>query len=172
MGEAMTGLTDAQRAETEFDLQAARDEVVERLRNQMSFAEKSLAALLLAHGGALIGLFTFIGNVVGKADAPLKFNTSSLWGGFVCFSLGVAMVLVAHLFAFFSQLAFYNQAAQEMWRHQRTLGSGVVNGEMSKELSLYNQGNTHMKIAIFVLCGSLLLFIGGSGLSLAGVLPV
>ncbi|SCW77697.1 hypothetical protein SAMN02927924_02823 [Sphingobium faniae] len=167
----MAGLTDAQRSETEFDLISAREEVVERLRNQMSFAEKALAALLLANGGALIGLFTFIGNVVGKANAPVKFSTPFLWGGFACFSLGIALVLITHLFAFFSQLAFYNQAAQEMWRHQRTLSRAEVDKDMAAELAFHKQGNAHMKVAIVVLCAALLCFIVGSGLSLAGVLP-
>ncbi|UZW54065.1 hypothetical protein NUH86_11015 [Sphingobium sp. JS3065] len=164
-------LSAAQLAETEFDLKAAREEVVERLRNQMLFAEKALAALLLANGGALIGLFTFIGNVVGKADAPLKFSTGHLWGGFACFSLGVALVLITHLFAFFSQLAFYNQAANEMWRHQRTLSNGALDRDQTEEAKFHARGNRSMKVGILTLSASLICFVLGAGLSLAGVLP-
>ncbi len=172
MSDPMTQeLSAAQRAEVEFDLQAAREELVERLRNQMTFAEKALAAMMLANGGALIALFTFIGNTVGKSDAPLKFSTSYLWGGFALFSLGVALVLVTHLFAFFSQFNFYNQAGEELWRHQRTLRTNVFDTDTSAEEAENRRGNTHLSWGIATLICSLVCFLGGAGLSLAGVLP-
>jgi hypothetical protein len=172
MQQAMTEqMPDAVRVEAQFDLQASREEVLERLRNQMTFAEKALAAMLLANGGALVALFTFIGNTVGKADAPLKLDASLLWMGFASFATGVVLVLATHLFAFLSQFSFYNQAGEEMWRHQRSLRSGLQDIDMSKELAHNNRGNAFMITAIGLLVLSLLCFIVGSGLALAGVLP-
>lgn len=172
MAQPMTQeLSAAQRAEVEFDLQAAREELVERLRNQMTFAEKALAAMMLANGGALIALFTFIGNTVGRSEAPLKFNTAYLWGGFATFSLGVSLVLVTHFFAFFSQFNFYNQAGEELWRHQRTLRTNVYDTDRAAEEKENRRGNDHVSLGVGTLVGSLLCFIGGAGLSLAGVLP-
>ena len=170
-----TSMTDqlppAVQAETEFDLAAAQNEMRERLRNQMSFAEKSMAALMLANGGALIGLFTFIGNVVGRAEAPLAFRTGYIWSGFASFALGITLVLLTHLFAFLSQLQFYNQAAHEMWRHQRTLAQGAVHLDTDEEKKFFRQGDRYMRAGIAVLIGSLICFMLGAGLSLAGVLP-
>ncbi|WP_375282866.1 hypothetical protein [Sphingobium yanoikuyae] len=164
-------LTPAQRSEAEFDLTAARAEIGDRLRNQMSFAEKAMAALMVANGGALVGLFTFIGNVVGKSDAKLRFDTTLLWAAFACFALGVALVLTTHLFAFLSQVNFYNQAAHEMWRHQRTLAHGAIDEDRDDERRSFILGTRMMIVGIVTLLLSLFCFMTGSGLSLAGVLP-
>ncbi|TCM17203.1 hypothetical protein EDF56_106319 [Novosphingobium sp. PhB165] len=166
-----TEMTTAQRAEAEFDLQFAREEIRERLRYQMTFAEKGLAAMMLANGGALIALFTFIGNTVGKAESALKLDTPLLWGAFAVFAFGVALVLLAHLFAFFSQHTYYIQTALEMWRHQRSLNTGIVDREVAKEAALNRRGNFYLYGGLGSLGTSLLCFIAGAGLALAGVLP-
>ncbi|BBD01834.1 hypothetical protein YGS_C1P3089 [Sphingobium sp. YG1] len=130
-----------------------------------------MAALMVANGGALIGLFTFIGNVVGKSNAKLNFDTTLLWSAFACFAGGVAMVLTTHLFAFLSQVNFYNQAAHEMWRHQRTLANDAVESDNSAEFRSYTLGTRMMVIGISTLLLALLCFVIGSGIALAGVLP-
>src|SRR3546814_9846485 len=71
-------LTPAQRHEIEGDLAAARAEAAERVRNQMTLAEKSLSALMVANGGALIGMFTFIGNIAVKSPNRSEEHTSEL----------------------------------------------------------------------------------------------
>ncbi|MGF7152581.1 hypothetical protein [Novosphingobium gossypii] len=164
-------LTPNVREDIEFDLKNAQVDTVDRLKNQMTFAEKALAAIMLANGGALIAMFTFIGNTVGKSEAPLRLNATFLWAAFTCFAMGVVLSLVAHIFAFLSQLAFYNQSAQEMWRHRRSLTTGVVDRDMTRELAFFQRGNRYVNIGVLIIIGSLVCFVFGAGWSLAGVLP-
>src|SRR3546814_12395598 len=90
-------LTPAQRHEIEGDLAAARAEAAERVRNQMTLAEKSLSALMVANGGALIGMFTFIGNIAVKSPNSMTFNAGLIRGGFSAFCEVVVLALIADL---------------------------------------------------------------------------
>lgn len=164
-------LSEAERAEIEFDLGVAREDVGERVRNQMHFADKGLAAMVLANGGALVALFTFIGNTVGKADAPLHFTTPLLWCAFAAFALGITLSLAAHIFAFSSQYQYYYQAANEMWRLQRSLRQGHRDRDNTVEMKHNERGNRHFGRGMICIVVALVCFISGSALALAGVLP-
>lgn len=152
------------------ELAAARADAAERVRQQHSLSEKGLGSLLIANGGALIGLFTFVGNAVGK-EAAISFDLTLIWASFWAFSAGVALTLSAYLLAFLSQDRFYFQSMHEAERWQRSLAAGVADQDVDAErranslgMKFYNGGIVCAAIAIFA-------FMIGCGLALAGVLP-
>ena len=65
-------------------------EAVARLGHTVSYSSAGLQAMLLANGGALIGLFTLI--------APHRDLAAKLWPSGLAFSIGMMLTLLAWLF--------------------------------------------------------------------------
>ena len=149
----------------ERDLAAAITEGQERIRIQAVLAQKLLAALLLANGGALIALFTFIGNSAVVIRAGL------LWAGFGAFVLGLVLALAAFVLAFLSQDRFYLTCHHEAERHRASLRAGIVQEDNSAEREAIAQGLRFYAVGVAIAVGSIVAFALGSGLALAGVLP-
>ena len=164
-------VTDPVRAQSEFSLDVAREDMVERLRNQIAYSSKAMAALMIANGGALIGLFTFIGNLIGKRNAELSFHSGQIWIAFALFCAGVSLVLLTHLFAFLSQLSFYYVSHSEVVQHQEAVSTGVFPERTTGQENGIRTGNRYMVTGIVTLMLSLLCFMVGCGFALAGVLP-
>src|SRR3546814_20929790 len=108
----------------------------------MTLAEKSLSALMVANGGALIGMFTFIGNIAVKSPNSMTFNAGLIWGGFSAFCAGVVLALIAHVAAFPSQDQFYRQSIHEVWRHQRSLLNDATVLSQMEELKHFRSGSS------------------------------
>ena len=161
---------DAIRREAEQDYSGARADAAERVKIQTSIADATMKALLLANGGAMVALFTFVGNLVAKSSKAVPFDPSRLWTGFFCFVAGLVAALLVHAFAFLSQDRFYNQSMLEAWRHQRTLIDGVVAEAGDGELAIYGQGKAFYAIAFLTAIVSIILFAVGCGFALRGVL--
>ena len=143
------------------DLAATRADAMERVRQQHSLSEKGL--------GALIGLFTFIGNAAGKA--AIHFDLAMIWAAFWLFCVGVGATLAAYLMAFLSQDRFYFQAMHEAERLRRTLAAGAIDRDNTLELRANRQGLRFYLAAIICAAAGIVSFLIGCGLSLAGVLP-
>lgn len=154
----------------EQDYAVARADAAERVKNQMSIADATMKALLLANGGAMIALFTFIGNLLAKSSRAIPFDSGRLWVGFFCFVAGLVAALLVHAFAFLSQDRFYNQAMIESWRHQRTWLDGQLAEPGDRELQVASQGQTFYGIAFVLAIVSIILFAVGCGFALSGVL--
>jgi hypothetical protein len=165
----MNGVEDIRR-EAQHDIDFARSEAIERLKNQMTFADAALKALLFANGGALVALFTFIGNAIGKGATAALFDGRQLWVAFACFVTGLTLALVCHLFAFLSQARFYNQALEELWRNQRVLRSGEVEPNSAGEIAAWRRGTHYFIAGIAFAIFSMTAFATGCGFALAGVL--
>ena len=136
----------------------------------MSIADATMKALLLANGGAMIALFTFVGNLVAKSSKAVPFDPSRLWTGFFCFVAGLVAALLVHAFAFLSQDRSYNQSMLEAWRHQRTSLDGIPADPSERELQVFGQGHAFYGIAFFLAIVSIALFAIGCGYALGGVL--
>lgn len=130
-----------------------------------------LNALMLANGGAIVGLFTFIGNVVGKATSPVVLSPVPLWAAFCCFVVGLGLALAAHVFAFLSQQMFHYQSIAEAARYDRSLASGDVDADRSAEVARNRSGMRHYAVGIALAFIGILLFVSGAGLALFGLLP-
>ncbi len=153
------------------DHAAARAEAAERLKFQMSIADAAMKALMLANGGAMVALFTFIGNLMAKASAAkLPFSTQSLWVAFACFVGGLVAALLCHIAAFVSQDRFYNQSVREAWRTQEAAVRSVRTSISKVEMRIYRQGTTAYLVGIGLAVVSLVAFAVGCGFALAGVL--
>ena len=85
-------------------LQQGFEDTRERLRFAVTFAVTALNCLTLLNGGAIIGLFTFLGNA--KGDTPFPLDPGLLWNSFCWFAIGLVCALVAHVGAYFSQNFF------------------------------------------------------------------
>lgn len=149
----------------EQQLEAATVEGMERIRIQSVLAEKLLAALLLANGGALVALFTFIGN------SAVVLRTGFLWAGFASFIVGLTLALAAFVLAFLSQDRFYLACHHEGERHRASLRNGIVQEDNTDEREAVTAGAQFYISGVALACFSILAFALGSGLSLAGVLP-
>ncbi|EQA96857.1 hypothetical protein [Sphingobium baderi] len=136
----------------------AETEYIERIRVQTTLAERLLAALMLVNGGAIIGLFTFLGNAATK-DAALRLDTAALWWGFAAFIIGVLAALTAFACAFLSQ-------------HHYTLACHYqIEGRAEQERTEIIAGGKIYAAGIIAAIGSVASFGAGAFLSLMGVLP-
>lgn len=77
----------------------------------VDLAISGLKSLLIANGGALIALLTFIGNFYEQPTVQ-----QGLWWAFGLFAVGLVSALFATLFAYFSQGEASNQSYQSAER--------------------------------------------------------
>jgi hypothetical protein len=153
------------------DHAAARAEAAERLKFQISIADAAMKALMLANGGAMVALFTFIGNLIAKANTTkLPFSTNALWVAFACFVAGLVAALLCHIAAFISQDRFYNQAVREAWRTQEAAVRSARTTISKLEIRIYRQGTAAYLVGIGLAIMSLCCFAVGCGFALSGVL--
>ncbi|PZU13798.1 MAG: hypothetical protein DI606_04320 [Sphingobium sp.] len=146
-------------------------DAADRVRFQASFAEKMLNALMVANGGAIVGLFTFIGNLAGKKDAPIHVNAAPLWIAFACFVIGLALTLGAHILAFLSQQMFYFQAMDEVERYDRTLSMNELQTDRTSERANNARGNRYYATGLALAAAGIIFFVCRSGCALFGLLP-
>ena len=161
---------DAARRIAEQDHAAARADAAERVKNQMSIADATMKALLLANGGAMIALFTFIGNAMAKAGGKPVFDAAALWTAFACFVAGLVAALLTHALAFVSQERFYHTSMIEAWRAQRVAASGKAEAPDEKEMRALRFGTIAYAVAFTLAMISMVLFAVGCGSALRGVL--
>ncbi|GLV22013.1 hypothetical protein TomMM35A_18660 [Sphingobium sp. TomMM35A] len=133
----------------------AEAEYIERIRVQALIAEKLLAALMLVNGGAIVGLFTFIGN----AGDTLTIDTARVWWSFAAFIIGLVAALSAFACAFLSQ-------------HHYTLACHYeMEGAAERERAEIIAGGKVYATGIVAAIGSVIAFGSGAFLALMGVLP-
>ncbi|MCG7350016.1 hypothetical protein [Sphingomonas sp. ACRSK] len=149
---------------------AARADAAERVKIQASLADGALKALLLVNGGAMVALFTFIGNLLARADAKPLFDASKLWLAFACFVVGLGVALICHVLAFASQDRFYRQSMMEAWRLQEAAARQLSTAPGEAELRTYRQGGLLYLAGVALSVVSILAFVLGCGFALAGVL--
>lgn len=149
---------------------ASRTEMIERLKFQVAFADGALKSLMLANGGALIALFTFIGNLAGKTSAPITFNMGLLWLSFTAFALGLAGTLVASLCAFMSQGHYYEVAMREASFFQTRSETGTT-PDLDPRLAPLARGRWWEIGGILSAVLTMTLFVIGAGLALGAVIP-
>lgn len=108
-------------------------EAVARLGHTVSYSSAGLQAMLLANGGALIGLFTLI--------APHRDLAAKLWPSGLAFSIGMGLTLLAWVFTAWAQDRFqvacsalaanaeahaYGREAEDDEEHDMKIGGACV----------------------------------------------
>lgn len=142
-----------------LDFENLRQEVADRLKFQVEFAQAAMKNLTLVNGGAIVALFTILGHDGGH------FEMHRLWWAFVCFSLGLVFVLGAFLAAFYSQLFFMNSSAYQMWNSQLQIMGEPAKYEIIPE---FKKGNRALAVGVSLALLSLVAFVTGAGFALAG----
>lgn len=159
----MTDFDERQVEMARLDYEFYKQEFSDRLRIQETLGTAGLKALMLVNGGALIALFTFIGN--SGAGGTIT-NVDNVWQGFAAFVGGLVAAVAAHITAYFMQANFGYATTYEMWNSQAKAlrMEPKHDGDPS-----FRVGTTYMIVTVILILISLLLFCIGSGLALAGV---
>lgn len=148
-----------------LDHEALQKDAELRLGYQVEFSHNALKALTLANGGAIVALFTLLGNV---DNARLAVDAGLIWWAFAAFTSGLVCTFVASFGAFFSQSFYMLSSQQEAWEKQ-----AEMLGAESKydHLAEYQKGEKAEFVGIVAAILSLILFAFGGGFALASVLP-
>ena len=161
----MTDPTDkdlAKRHAAALDYDLAKADVLERLKFQASFAETGWRSLTLVNGGAIVALFTFIGNAGPSVDESL------IWTGFFFFVVGLGSNIVSILGGFLAQ-AFYMKATTSIaWNKQAEM-HGYQPPFAKVQQDEERTGDRWEILAIAAAVLSLIAFVAGASCALAGV---
>lgn len=148
------------RLDSGLNIQHEREQVLERIKSQVVFAEVAIKGLILTNGGAIIGLFTFAGH---RTSIEPDLATQLLWA-FAVFALGTVLALLACFFGFLAQRENYEGCLRSLWKHQaRSLGQWRDDGD---ELRFWAEARRFSSYGMFALAGSLVAFIAGAGVAL------
>lgn len=158
------GLSDTRRAAARQNYDALTAEAMLRLQFQVSFAEQALKGLMLVNGGAIVALYTVIGN-----SGAVSLDVGRLWAAFGCFVAGLVLTLLAYLGAFASQNFYYISSQLEAWNHLIATQSDKLGTH--DHLTPYRQGYWAQIAGVGCASLGVLAFLIGAGFALAGVLP-
>lgn len=166
--EWMIGLTsrhEQRQTEARLDYENLTADVADRLKLQGELAQAIFRGLTLVNGGAIIALFTFVGN------SEHEFDATRIWWAFGSFVAGLALTLLAVMAAFRSQSCYMKSSQYEAWDNQRAwldLPPRKDGGnDYRKE---YRLGEIAEYVAIGAVACGLIAFVIGSGFALTGVL--
>jgi hypothetical protein len=144
-----------------------REDISHRLTGQLSLAEKLLQSLVFANGGAIIGLFTFIGAIADK-NSPVGILPGPLWKAFWFFALGLSAALTTYLFGFLSQAAFMIASSARYWNAKAIAHDLAESNDATRPTTI---GNVFWYVAIACGGASTILFTIGANQAFHGVLP-
>jgi hypothetical protein len=149
---------------SKLEYEEHKQEVSDRLKFQVDFAQALLKALLLVNGASIISLLTFIGSDANNIDGVM------IWWSFASFAFGVVCALASYFGSFFSQLNFMQTAAMQMWAsHGRSHGMTEVIDQIEFERYL-KKGVIAMNSGIVGAILSLVGFIAGAFFALEAIL--
>ncbi|UAK24177.1 hypothetical protein [Sphingomonas nostoxanthinifaciens] len=157
------------RAVIDSQMSAATADAADRVKNQLALAQEALKALLIANGGAMVALFTFVGNVLSRAPT-VRFDFHNLRVAFCLFVIGFTVDLIAYVLAFMSQDRFYNTSMAEL---ERLRSAALIDQpilDQAKEFKLIGQGFGYYFCGLGLALVSVISFALGSVFALAGVL--
>lgn len=157
------------RSEVTRDLAAQTADAADRVKIQAAIAQDGLKALLLANGGAMIALFTFVGNVLARSPA-VHFYFPLLRAAFSLFALGFTLTLAANVIAFLSQDRFYSVSIAEAHRLEKSLRDDEPLLDQSAAIRGMVQGQRFYLIGLALAALAIIAFGVGCWLALQGVL--
>jgi hypothetical protein len=146
----------------QLDFELAKLDVLERLKFQAEFAQTAWKSLTLVNGGAIVALFTFIGNARPMLDQ------SRIWIGFVCFAVGLSTNIVSIMAGFLAQAFYMKTTTSAAWNKQAEM-HGYAPQYADEQMREARIGDIWEVVAIAACVLSLVTFVIGAGFSLAGV---
>lgn len=148
-----------------LDYEYHRQETTDRLHIQEALGTGALKALVLINGGAIVALFTFLGN----ADADrISFDSDQVWVGFGLFVGGLVAAVCAQIAGYFMQARFGVATTHEMWNAQAKSLGAEPQYDATKP---YRDGMVCQGFAIFLVVAALVAFCAGAATVLSGVAP-
>jgi hypothetical protein len=152
-------------SEARLDYENLMADAAERVKFQAEFAHAIFRGLMLVNGGAIVALFTFIGN------STRSFDPSKIWWAFGLFVVGLVCTLVAMIAAFFSQSFYMKSSLYQAWTNQRVmLSMPHVDGGKHDHVAEYRRGERAEFGAVVFVGLALAAFFVGSGFALSAVL--
>jgi len=146
-----------------MDYEAFISSSAERVRFQQEIGTNAIRSMMLANGGAILALLTFVGN------SRKTFDAGDLFWAFSCFGAGVALSLLSYFAAYFSQAFFIDHDVYTAWNNQDELVSGEP--RFSRQAAQgWTKGNVVIWVAILLLLAALGTFVAGSYFALNGIL--
>ncbi len=148
------------------DFEKYSTEEAQRLGFQHEFAQAALKSSVLVNGGAIVALFTFLGNDKAALDPDWLF-----WS-FGCFAFALASGLAAYLGAFLSQAFYMNAVAYRATKSRNAMGN--IPDEDHHDTKADRQaklGNIAIGFGIGACVVSLAGFVAGSLCALLGLVP-
>lgn len=147
-----------------LDYEDYRSEASDRLKIMEAVGLGLLKSLFLMNAGAIIGLFTFIGNVGVKS---IGVDPRALWYAFAWFVGGLVLAVVSNACGYFMQNFFYQATLDQAWQSQ---ASSLGFAREPQHMRPFTIGNRWEAGAVVCAVSSLILFIIGAAVALAGVL--
>lgn len=146
-----------------MDYEARIAAAADRLRFQQETGLAAIKSLMLANGGAILALLTFIGNRPGNYDG------ASLRSAFTYFCVGLGLALLSYLGAYYSQAWFQRFEISNAWNHPN---------DMKREARLHDKdvreeariGHIFLIVSLTCIAGSLGTFGFGAFAALNGLL--
>lgn len=141
-------------------------EVAARLQYQFEYAQSALRTLVLVNGGAIIALFTFIGN------EKAAFDRDGLWLSFAWLVVALFCSLFAYFGAFFSQASFMQHSAYcAQGSREAAGGLNPDPHRRENERKARRNGNWFMVIGLASSFASLGFFALGAWAALSAMVP-
>ena len=150
-----------------LDYETLTSDAAERLKYQVDLGQSMLRSLTLVNGGALIALFTLIGN----QGQGLVVNDGLLKGAFVSFVAGLVFSLVGSFGGFLSQFWYAFASTLVAWDKQEEM----LGGEGSRRLDAlkhYKRGSWALAIGVLAVVLSVVCFGVGSWYALSGAIEI
>ena len=126
-----------------------------RVRYPHDFSLAGFQSLILINGGAIIGLLTYAGNQNDSVAAH------QLSGAFICYVIGLAVTILAYLFAYYSQGLFMNAEMNE--------GIELLGIEIEQSPNLVRNGERCIIVAVVMTIVGLGAFVAGSWLAMSAL---
>ena len=149
--------------EAKLNYERSTAEMVERMKIQTEFAHSVLRGLTLGNGGAIIALFTFIGN----SNRSLPFEQQSIWCAFAIFIGGLTATFISAIGGYFSQSFYLVSTTYEAWSSQAEM---LGNEQRWDHIKPYNRGTIAEYTGVAAAFIGLACFAVGSCFALSGVL--
>lgn len=112
------------------DYESESAEAQARIQYQVDYSKTLLGGLMVANGGSIIALLTFIGNSGDKIE-PARMS----WA-FAFFAAGLVCVFLAYIGAFLCQFFYYNGAQFAAWNAQRAALGGEEVYDVARQMKI------------------------------------
>lgn len=143
-----------------LDWEYHKQEVADRLRIQEGLGQTVLRGLTLVNGGAMIALFTLLGN------GAVRFDVGLLWVAFGAFVVGLVATIGANALAYLMQVQYTTAAANEMWNAaEKSLGAEPRHNPSAA----FGRGQRFETAMVAAALAGLAAFCIGAGVALAAV---